>query len=166
MTCIAYKDGLLATDRQVTHNCLIGETNDKIFIVNDTTIMAFAGFVSLGYVFADWCSKGYKREDWPLSTEIPNRCNFVALVMKTDTGTLDYWDDILFPIPLDPKIYHGYGSGREIAVGTMCYGGSPIDAVRSANKHLDDCGFGVSYVDGNNKPLEIFQELKGEKHVY
>ena len=155
MTCIAFKDGLMAVDRQITHNGLIEQTDDKIFIINDTTVMAFAGLVAMSYAFRDWCKNGYNRDDWLFSTEIPNRCGFVALVYQSDKQTLDYWDDILLPIPLEPKDYHGYGSGREIAIGAMFMGGSAMDAVVAANKHLDDCGFGVCSVYGSAKTLEV-----------
>ena len=155
MTCIAYKEGILAVDRQVTHNGLIEPTDDKIFIINETTVMAFAGLLAMGYAFRDWCAGGYERAEWPFSTEVPNRGNFVALVLKTDTKTLTYWDDILIPIPLEYENYHGYGSGREIGVGAMYMGASAVGAVRAANNHLDDCGFGVLYVDGDKKELKI-----------
>lgn len=159
MTCIAYKDGIIAVDRQVTHNGLIEPTDDKIFIINDTTVVAFSGLIAIGYVFKDWYRNGRRREEWLFSTEIPDRCNFVALVMDTKAKTLDYWDDILSPIPLNYDIYHGYGSGREIALGAMCAGASPTDAVRAANKHLDDCGFGICYVDGNKNKLNVERGL-------
>lgn len=155
MTCIAYRDGLLAVDRQITHCGLIEQTDDKIFVIDETTVMAFAGLVAMGYAFKRWCADGYNREEWLFSTEIPARSGFVAVVYHTDTQTLDYWDDVLLPIPLDPKNYHGYGSGREIALGAMHYGANPLSAVRAANKHLDDCGFGICYVDGNKEKLKI-----------
>lgn len=161
MTCIAYRDRLIAVDRQITHNGLIDQTDDKIFINNDTTVIAFAGPIVVGYVFKKWYFNGYKREEWPFSTEIPDRCNFVALVMRTDTKTLEYWDDILSPMQLDPQIYHAYGSGREVALGAMHEGATPQNAVKAANKHLDDCGFGVCYVDGIKKELSIISISEG-----
>ena len=159
MTCIAFRDGLMAVDRQVTHCGLIEQIDDKIFIVNDTTIIGFAGFVTMSYAFRDWCADGYKREEWLFSTEVPARAGFVALAYHTDTQTLDYWDDVMLPIPLNPKNYHGYGSGREIALGAMHAGASVQGAVRAANKHLDDCGFGICYVDGNKEELKVKRVL-------
>ena len=162
MTCMAYRDGVLAADRQVTHNSLMSETDGKILIIDENTVMAFAGALSIGEYFKDWHKAGAIREDWTFSKEVPDRCCFVVLVMRVANGEkieLTYWDDIVLPLALDPNNYHGYGSGRELALGAMHAGADAVDAVFAANHHLDDCGFGVCLVDGNEPEL-IVQRLE------
>ncbi len=158
MTCIAYKDGVLSADRQITHNGLISETDGKVFIIDDNTAMAFSGIVTMAECFKEWYQNGSIREDWTFSKEIPDSCCFIVMVMHIKDNKkieLTYWDDILLPLTLNPKIYHSYGSGRELALGAMYCGANTVDAVLAANHHLDNCGFGVSTVDGNRSKLVV-----------
>lgn len=158
MTCIAYKDGVLATDRQITSNCLVSQSDGKILIIDDNTVMAFSGIISIAECFKDWYKNGAIREDWAFSTEIPDRCCLIVLVMhRIDDEKIElaYWDDIILPIVLDPSIYQAHGSGRELALGAMYSGADAVDAVFAANHHVDDCGYGVCVVDGNEPELII-----------
>lgn len=161
MTCIAYKDGVIAVDRQSTYNGLINETDDKLFILpadKGNVVIAFSGLLSIGFLFKKWYMEGCDRKQWPLSTEIPDQCNFVAFsldVIEREVHRLVYWDDMMLPVKYDHKIYHALGSGREIALGVMFAGANSETAVRAANHHTDDCGFGVCSVDSSLEQLKV-----------
>jgi hypothetical protein len=141
MTTIAYRDGVLAADSQVTAESAAGGSRKhtciklfrKMVTVKRKTfdvIIATAGETSPGLVFIEWYGSGKPIPDVFLHIG----GDFTCLVL-TPKGLFEY-DVYCQPeeIVLSPYPFYAVGSGTKAAMGAMHCGKSAIEAVRIACK--------------------------------
>jgi hypothetical protein len=152
MTTIAYRDGILAVDRQMAHGHYIRETDCKLQLVHNSYsvdyAIAFTGTISMGKAFVKWMEEGCVEGGFPIK-DIDRKSAFHALTVQR-TGSIPackYWGNDLIPISEDDAPYAAQGSGDEFALGAMYQGATAIEAVQAANKHCAWSGYGVLYVD-------------------
>jgi len=135
VTTIAYRDGVLAADSQVTygedgsartHSC------KKLFRKTVTqgkksydVVIATAGESSPGLVFVDWFGSGKPVPDIFLHLG----GDFLCLVL-TPQGLFEY--DVYCRGEEVMDDFYAIGSGAKVALGAMACGKSAIEAVRIA----------------------------------
>jgi hypothetical protein len=135
MTTIAYRDGILATDSQLTVDTGSGARKHscrKLFRKRITegkksydVIIATAGESSPGMVFVDWYGSGKPIPD--LFLHIGG--DFTCLVL-TPRGLLEF--DVYCRGELVESEFYAIGSGAMAALAAMHCGKSAVEAVRVA----------------------------------
>lgn len=130
MTTIAYRDGVLVCDGQVTRNNTIIELNGrKWHVCKDGTCIAFAGDLMKFLPFIDWVEAGRNHDNVP-SLKFNNDDSCQAIVM-TDQAVYEY-DKDGFHVLGDE--YCAWGSGAYVALTAMVLGMSAYEAVIVATK--------------------------------
>ena len=138
MTTIAFRDGILAADSQVTVNTEAGGSTKhrcaKLFRKtikqgrkSFDVIIATAGASSPGSMFVDWYGSG---EPIPKMLELHGG-DFTCLVLAPH-GLYEV-DMYCFPEPILDKFY-AVGSGRKEALAAMHCGKSAREAVEIASR--------------------------------
>jgi 20S proteasome alpha/beta subunit len=125
VTTIVYKDGVLASDSQMTedsrkYNCT------KLYRVDDA-IVGLAGSQA-GLVFLRWFRGGMDRKKKPLFNKDDD---FAAIVVDKD-GVVVY-DRYCEPEPV-VEPYHAIGSGAPAAFAALDMGATAEEAVAAAAK--------------------------------
>lgn len=135
MTTIAYKDGIIAADTQLTIGDVKMVSADKINVLNNHTIFAAAGetpAIILAERFFrqdDWESKLDSRPDIPKEDKEDNPLDAI-LIYK---GKAYLVDRTCLPEPLNHPFY-AVGSGWKFAMAAMHSGLSAPDAVKFASE--------------------------------
>lgn len=158
MTTVAYRDGILAVDRQGNWGDIIEKTDNKIRLFeNKETAIAICGNFINAFHFMDW----YRDWDGLDGTFVPldddRRGGFTACIVQrkhVDEIHADCWNQFGYPISVNEP-YDAWGMGAECALGAMYAGADAIDAVMAGGKHLSHSGFGCRYVDFNRKTLIV-----------
>jgi len=157
MTTIVYRDGILATDRQMAHGQYVRPTDMKLHLVisygGTHYALAFAGVVTFGLAFAKWVEEGKVEGEFPIKN-IDDKINFHALLVQRRYGTdgviqpkCQYYGNNLIAMSEDEVPYVAQGTGDEFALGAMHHGANAIEAVQAANAMCAWSSFGVLYVD-------------------
>ena len=154
MTTIAWKQGQLAVDRQLTDGSLATEA-DKLFVGKKVAI-ACAGDYEEGEQFKEW----YLKPDGKCPLKETE-----ALIMDLDTGDCYFWEarakrqrkvgeeiDALEVMGLSPIKYlvvpkfMAIGSGAGLALGALEAGASLKRALKIASKRDSGTGLGIDMV--------------------
>lgn len=136
MTTIAYKDGVLACDKQATNNGTRLRAAVKLQVRRNYAY-AISGHLAAGLAAVDCIERGE-------SNERPEG-KYVVLQMDLQTGKAWEWEDTGNPMPVEDRLWVT-GSGGDIALGAMAYGATPEEAVKIAAAWDTDTGFGVQVV--------------------
>ena len=124
MTIICWRNGILASDSQMTNGILAGKTK-KLFKINNAAI-GFSGDLVDGLKLIEFLRSN--DEQPPTLSE-----DFEALAMDLRTGKCTYYEKQLVPVPILDK-FEAIGTGSELAMGAMEHGATAIEAVRVAIK--------------------------------
>jgi ATP-dependent HslUV protease subunit HslV len=124
MTTIAFKDGILVADTQVTEGNWACGTAVKIHQVG-RMLVGFSGCISAGQRFLTWVKEGLVG-DSPADTESE------AFVIEP-CGRLTVWNG-KHPISMTHVNgeYYATGSGKQFAIGAMSAGATAEEAVLHA----------------------------------
>ena len=143
MTCIAFRAGRFAADRQVT-----GEhktPTNKIVAIDDEELgriyIATAGKVTSGERFKTWVKRG--RKGRPPSTSYID-----CIVAIRAARTVEMWEvgeGVLARTPIARELA-AIGSGARYALGAFTMGASARKAVLVASQHDQYTGQGVDTV--------------------
>ena len=125
MTTIAYRDGVLAGDTQVSGG--IKTYSPKVFTTKGGQLVGGAGDLVSVLVFVDWV--GRPKSERP---DLSHDDDFEALVISPDGG-VEWWDNTLRPVPV-PEPFYAIGSGELAAMGAMERGASAEEAVEAGIK--------------------------------
>ena len=138
MTCIAYRDGIIAADTQESLDNGHKRECVKLYRVGDV-IIGTAGNSYTGLMLVDWYCEGADRENLP-TTPIMTMINedienFECIVVRghDDIITVDK-----FFQPMELELEDGYtaiGCGACVALGAMYHGATATEAVEAAIKH-------------------------------
>lgn len=126
MTTIAYKDGILACDSQVTENHMALHRINKIQKIAPKQYIAFCGNPIAALKFIDHIKGGKDISSGQLPEE--------TYLIYANNGKLFYIDEGLFPDEISLYKPYANGSGCQIAMGAMMAGASALEAVRIACK--------------------------------
>jgi hypothetical protein len=139
MTVIAYREGVLASDRQAERNGLIGGVS-KIMRVHDG-FMAGAGNSCQIRELIHWYESGADPKDFP---ESQRGDEFSPVLLLTRDG-LSVFEKTPYPVPVEEAFY-AIGCGMKYATTAMHLGMGARDAVRVACELDSGCGRGIDSV--------------------
>lgn len=141
MTVIAYRDGVMAGDRQLTsHGVVVGMVTKVHLIKSRRALLACDGDAMLAAAFERWMSTRADGDPPPLSQ---GESSSGALEVRAD-GTMWLWGGTGF-IEFDAP-FVALGSGRDLALGAMAAGATAEEAVRYASSLDIYSGGGVDVV--------------------
>jgi len=145
MTCIAYRDGILAADSQITIDSEAGGSRkfkcDKIYrktVRNEEeeyeVLIGTAGDAYTSMVFVDWYGTQQPVPETLVQGDVDR--DFECLIVEDDgIYTVDMF---CRPIKVKEKFY-AVGSGAKAALGAMHMGANAITAVQIACKVCPYC---------------------------
>lgn len=130
MTTIAYRDGVLAADSQVTscNNCSAGSAR-KIGRLPDGSLWAFAGAIQMMEACVAWAAK---QEGNP-----PQLDDGTFVIFRHDGAVREWWGKGWLQVEGD---FHAWGSGERPARAAMMAGAGPGRAVEIAAALDSDTG--------------------------
>jgi hypothetical protein len=148
MTCIAYRDGIIAADSQETDGNNIKTPCQKLFRIakgkNKGHILATQGASFSGMVFVDWYAGA--REEMPSSDrDLIDSDDAFGILLLTPKGLFEV-DKSCRPVPISTSFY-AIGDGGPIAMGAMEMGASARRAVAAACKWNIHCSGPVAWME-------------------
>jgi len=135
MTTIAYKEGVIACDKQGTSYNQIGQAPFKA-IVDNNNVYLVTGTLYRGLTFIGWL------QDNRADTKAPKLKGTFVYVFDRETGELEVWEHEMQSMPVVDPIWAD-GSGGQFAMGAMAAGCTPAEAVKIATKYDCYTGGGV-----------------------
>lgn len=134
MTIIAYRDGVISADSQITsYSGVITSQFYKLSTNSDGWLGGGAGDIYDISAFRGWVNKGCKK-----TFKGAERDNFEAILVDPD-GFVHVIDKRGI-LAKDKADYYASGSGAQVALGAMAHGASAIEAVHIAIKLITTCG--------------------------
>ncbi len=150
MTCIAWKDGIIAADSRATWQTGDFELCQKLYKVprgpNKGHILGTQGATSSGMAFVEWYMNPKKEKP-----AIQFEDEYFTIVVVRPEGVFTF-DDHLVQLPCLHKFY-AVGSGAPYAMGAMERGASAIQAVRVACKWNAFCGGPVKWMEYKQRTM-------------
>lgn len=156
MTAIAYRDGILVADRQVTFNSLI-EVMDKTKVVNTAkfgkVMLALAGSKKSVHEMIEWIetNKGSKPGGFD---DMVAAGRYGLLITKDKTVHSIFGDGYIGPAEHASNLFFAEGSGGDFCAGAMAWGANAIEAVSLACDLCEYCGMGYTVLNWS----EVFQD--------
>lgn len=132
MTTIAWKDGIMAADSQMTINNYKTSTI-KLYGLADVGVLGIAGAGSAMSRIMDWWLGGCEGDPPTLSPEDREMGSACTGLLCTRKGVF-YLEDGIYPHQITAA-YASIGSGSDFAVAVMANGGSAVEAIDSAKLH-------------------------------
>lgn len=156
MTTIAYRDGILAVDRQMCHGHCVRPTNLKLHKVHSSYsidyAVAFTGTIIMGLAFVEWVKDGSVRGKYPIA-DVNQKQDFHCLLVQRCVNDRDhpvvkyFGNDLIGLLEEETVPYLAEGRGDEFALGAMHHGATAVEAVQAANHGCAFSGYGVRYID-------------------
>lgn len=136
MTCIAYRDGIMASDSaRFDSDTIVSLTSKKIHRMPNGGLVGCAGLVSDIDAFVAWKVDG---QEQPRDLK-----DIVALVVEPDGRILVYTEN-LRPVN-DISDFPVIGAGGDLMRGAMAQGASAVEAVQIAIHYSAWCGGEVQF---------------------
>ena len=126
MTTIAYKNGIIACDKQGTWYNQASKAPFKAIVTEDVVYL-ITGVLATGLRFIEYLQGG--QEGKP-----PKIKDTTIYEFDRNTGKLNVWESRHISFPIVDKIWAD-GSGGQFAIGAMAMGATPEQAVRIAIKY-------------------------------
>lgn len=127
MTTVAYRDGVIASDSQVSSGDTIVGFTPKCGIINGV-LYGFSGAMALGQAFEAWLRRGMNGDPPAMEKSGLAAKGLVVhdgIILSWESGG---WDRLHAP-------YYAIGSGRDHALAAMAVGACAVKAVEAACKH-------------------------------
>ena len=140
MTIIAYKDGVLAADSQLSAGSLICGTDRKLIRL-EGYMLGGCGNSEDWELFLEWFEKTLKN---PLTPRPLLNKNADFICIKKNKSII-YYGSKLIPYNVKSK-FHALGSGMDIAYGAMAAGASAKEAVKITCKYHKDCSLPLQWM--------------------
>jgi ATP-dependent protease HslVU (ClpYQ) peptidase subunit len=135
LTTIAYRNGLLAADSQISYGTIRNGSSDKIKVTRHY-LVALAGSTYLRGPLERWARLNCPEDEVPDALR-DNEDKFQAIFVNEEGDAFLYDHGFLVPINAD---YAAIGSGATLALGAMAHGASAEEAVRAASCHDKNTG--------------------------
>lgn len=127
MTTIAWRNGILAADTQMTDNHIKVPMRKLFLLGANAGCIAICGDVAKALGFIDWLQSGLE------PTRTKKRVYKGVGAIYIDKWDDPFWfDDSPNPVPINAPFY-AMGTGHALAMGAMSTGMSAIDAVKFAS---------------------------------
>lgn len=135
MTCIAYKNGVLATDSMLTQDGVFRGFTKKVTRSPKGTIAAACGSAGMCSRFVWWVEDGtidrfLDGNEGSLAIEKGD--NGFSAIIVTDKGKVILLDQTGFPIWPHGALFYADGSAENFLLGAMAAGASAEEAVKRA----------------------------------
>lgn len=140
MTTIAYKNGVLATDRLANDTDLICKASGKAIRIDDE-VFAVSGTLVVGRKFIDWLVTD-------TDEAAPSLKRTVVVCMNLRTGKAVVYEGTDYSMPVEDTMY-AWGSGGHLAIGAMAAGATAREAVLIAGKWDCNSGLGVQVFESD-----------------
>ena len=142
MTCIAYKDGVLAADRMMSiRGFAVPATKIHCIVTPEgREIVGVSGHTRDAVTFLEWLKTG-SIDPKPTITE---EDGFSAYVVKG--GKLWHYESNMVCVEMDVPFW-AWGCGGDLAMGAMAHGASAKEAVEIACRFDINCGLGVDVLE-------------------
>ena len=155
MTTIAYKNGFLASDTQMTDDHIRVPMRKLFLLGANAGCVAICGDVERAMGFVAWLKAGAKPEEWKKKK-------------YKDVGAIviDKWDDLYWydggphGVPIVGP-YYAMGMGHVIATAAMQQGASAMDAVRLAGSLDIYTNQDVEYYSIKTRKIKKYHPDKG-----
>jgi len=141
MTTIAYRDGILAGDRQATAGELSSYRFRKVHKRKDGALIGGCGVNSLLHRYTTWFLNGEQGFKPHMGSNPDDDID--VLIVRPD-GTVEFHDRF-GGYKIEGKFF-AIGSGAEYALGAMQFGASARQAISCAAKHDRNTGGGCNFV--------------------
>jgi hypothetical protein len=127
VTTVAYRDGVLATDSRGVSGDIIADNHcQKLFVMQDGSLVAAAGNYSLIWAFVNWMYEGDEKVDRP---EVRERDTAVIIHLDAAGRLWEFeghdWAPCVAP-------FYAWGSGAMAALAAMHLGATAEEAVLTA----------------------------------
>lgn len=156
MTAIAYRDGVLVADRQVTFNNLI-EVMDKTQVVHTAkfgkVMLALAGSKKSVHELIEWIETNNGSKPGGFDDMVAAG-RYGLLITKDKTVHSIFGDGYVGPAEHSDNQFFTEGSGGDFCSGAMAWGANAIEAVSLACEHCEYCGMGYTVLNWS----EVFQD--------
>lgn len=149
MTIVAYRNGILASDTQVS-----GEDNNhwayckKVRKVQGYLLGGCGEIDILTWFLNKFDPIWVKKNTQPLlpaNVQTKMEVDFEGLIVAPNRKVYNISETLLIT-PIRISKYIAIGSGEKLALGAMAVGANAINAVRAAIKHEATCGGRIQYV--------------------
>jgi ATP-dependent protease HslVU (ClpYQ) peptidase subunit len=124
MTTVAYRDGVMAGEGQVTlAEMVVSSDTRKVHRLKDGRLFGWAGTAAQSEVLIASLRKGGATPDCE---------NITALLVSPDGSTVSYYEGGVWRV--EREKYNALGSGSAFALGAMDHGATAAEAVKIASK--------------------------------
>lgn len=133
MTCIAYRNGIMAADSLTVHSNLLKDPGTIKINVKGGWLLGVSG---------DACPPDHTISKWfrPLALQLPRLEGYsFSMLAVGPGGVIRVWDQEGQFEPIKRKFW-AVGCGTELAVGAMEMGATAVQAVAVAIKYNNWCG--------------------------
>lgn len=160
MTTIAYKNGILAGDKQTTHGKVSVRTR-KVHKIGDW-LVGGAGDTAHLHEMHEWIREGMDPKTLPAFQRDTGSC--VEILMVDKAGKLFMLENshVLYEVE---QQFFAIGSGRDFALAAMHLGKSAPEAIEVAAQFDVNTGMGVDTVT-LNQPLKAWREHRNSVLSY
>ena len=154
MTVIAYKNGVMVCDGQLTTGSDAVVTNfQKIRKIDGVGLVGFAGGAVGAQAAMDWVADRVSTWEEDIksmgSDDVPLFSYDRQTILAVEDGRIFFFDGSGY-LELGPQEYMAIGSGGTLAIGAMAAGASALDAVKAAIKHDTGCSGTPVLLELNN----------------
>lgn len=134
MTTVAYKDGVMAADKQMGgYSGII----TKVYRIGDSLVGLSGSDYAACLKVVDWLADGGDPDEKPDLGD-----SDIHILLVDSEGTIFLYNNNLYPMPMEQEFF-AVGSGMDYAIGAMAMGGSAADGVRVASRFDPGTGQGV-----------------------
>lgn len=154
MTVICFKNGVLASDTQITINGIAAEHWDKVIKTEDGRLIGACGDWPAAVALRDWLVAKDPEKD----LEFMPQMGASALVIMPDGEVLSFTSSLTVCRARAP--FYALGSGFQIATGAMAAGATAEEAVVIAMKYDVNSGGEIVSVNINDDDNTNVVKLK------
>ena len=149
MTAIAYRDGIVATDRQVTWGSIAGVANKahKVYVDRfGVCLVAMSGFVYGEEVILDQLRTNSRGIGMDIG-QMQRDSRYGFLITKEMKVHAIYGDGRVGMEEHHENSFIAEGSAFQFLMGAMAAGAGAREAVALACEYCDSCGQGIDAID-------------------
>lgn len=128
MTTVACRDGVMASDGQVTNGGIIVTSDTPKIFQHDGCLLGVCGLYGEMLALKKWFEGGMTGENPKLEEDSE------ALILNPDGSLFGLWEK-QFMVPINDEPFSAIGSGRVIALGAMAMGATAIESVEVAIRY-------------------------------
>lgn len=161
MTVIAYRDGIMAADRQSTISGVRACEVTKVARRDDGALIGMAGNAGLAAAVFRWFLAGEVGARPPMHMNADEHKTALVVIVRPDGSVeehgADGWSIVEGP-------FFAYGSGLEAAIAAMHMGADARRAVEITNLVTTGCGMGIDVVtnlDEAQNALRVVKQATG-----